>query len=150
MADITTIEALEAAITARIVALSATAWAQGTLANSWKESAQALDPESAPNPRAHLCFSAWADSVPTEEYPGGCVMGSPTIVVRFLYRLRAGAQPTDMRKATSAAQQIVDALRTGFDGVRMTITDSGRKTPGPGGWAVVDVSFDGYMALVAA
>ena len=150
MANLTTIATLEAAIAARIEALSATAFAQGTLSSpTWKESPQALAPESAPNSAAHLCFAVWADSVPTEESPG-CVRAEPVVVVRFLYRLRSGQQPTDLRASSDAAQQIVDSVRAGFDGVPMDVTESGDRTILSGGWAVIDVRFTGYITLLVA
>lgn len=149
MAAITSVEALEAAIVERIEALDASAYTQGSLTATWKESAQALDPDSAPNPTAHLCFAAWAESVPTTEYSSDCLRAEAEIVVRFLFRLRSGAQPTDMREVSSAAQQIVTSLRAGFEAVPMSVANAGIKTPLAGGWMSVDVAFIGRIKLVA-
>ena len=149
MAAITSIEALETAMVARIVALDGAAYNQGALDATWRESAQALNPDSQPTPTAHLAFAVWASSVPVEEYSSDCLRGTATISMRFLYRLRSGDQSTDMRKASSAAQQLVTSLRAGFEGVPVSVVDAGSKSPITGGWLAVDLEFDAMIKISA-
>jgi hypothetical protein len=102
---------------ARIAALDASAWEQGSkVTPAWHESkvlirADVDDLEE--SAFGHLAFSVFVDDAPGEEQrfqAMHCASVEPVLVVAFLYRLRVGSQVVDQQAAWGAASQVVAAL----------------------------------------
>lgn len=110
-----TLAAILDLLTAAIVALDATPYAQPlSTAVTWAESAQVLDPMMMPAQSGHLAFSILVRSRPTANLDrdtiGATTRVRTNLEVAFTYRLRADCQTDDYRLAWTAARDIAACL----------------------------------------
>ena len=102
-------EAVQALITARIVALAPTSDYYQQTTDAWRESNVPLIPAYDPDPLAHLSFFV-DDSIgrlrPNSEAPSDSLFFSSPIEVQFLARIRASDRIPDWHRATKALRAL--------------------------------------------
>lgn len=109
-----TLEELEAALAARLVALDATPWVQdSSRAEAWVESAVPLSAQEDSALAQHLAFSVSVEDAPVindATLPEGYVTVAAQVKVAWYYRIRTDDQVRDQRLALAAARQVLGAI----------------------------------------
>jgi hypothetical protein len=143
---------LEAATAAKVAALDAAAFDQGSIEATWTESDQAISADGVSYATSHLSFAVIVSASPAVSNDSQAsyryARVRSRLLVEFLYHLRPGQQIADQRLAARAAADLRRAVMAPDPDANIVLFDAGRYSrTSDGEWLLVQVEFDAYHDL---